>query len=389
MEDGDVADLVAYLQLLGREPVPGITETEIRVAMLLPDRGPLAGIGAAVRDMLAAQFAEVASRGGLFRRRPVLVPVAFDPTQPGAAAAAVRRELESANVFCFLANLGVPPADEALSVLSAEKVPVIAPLVIAPDDGHGSDRHTFHIYASVRDQARVMLDFLAEERRGGATRVALVHAPDPSAEAGAAGARAQAKRGAALAVEIAFRPGRLAAAEAVRRAREHSAEAVLFFGPGEDAATLLGEAHRQGWRPPFLAPASMVGRSLLAVPAEMLDRVYLASPFGVPDPAQPGMVEFARLAAAATAAPEHQSFQLLAFAGAKVLEEGLVRAGRDLSRTGLVEALGKLWQFPTGVTPPLTYHENRRVGAAGAAILKLDHQRQRLILAAPWREPRS
>jgi ABC-type branched-subunit amino acid transport system substrate-binding protein len=150
----------------------------------------------------------------------------------------------------------------------------------------------------------------------------------------------------------------------------------------------LEEAARQRWHPVFLAPAPMVGGSLFTVPPTVAKEVYLASPVATPDPTSPGMAEFSRLVQKATVPGEHRSFQLMAYAGGKLLEEGLRRAGRDVTRARLVDHLGALREFPTGVTPPLTYNENRRVGALGAAIFKLDGERKRLTPAAPWREPR-
>ncbi len=388
MTEADLADLVAYLKVLGRESVPGITDGEVRVGILLPERGPLAEAGNAVRGLLATYFEDVNGRGGLFRRRLTLVPVPFDPAQQGAAATAVKTPIESEDVFCFLGNLGIPPEDEAARLLSASQVPVLAPLLIAPEGGFGMDRGTFHIYASVRDQARVMVDFLAQEGKQQGQVLALLFASDPSGEAGAAGVREQAKRlSLPLATEISFAPGRLSAPDAVRRLEETSANTVLFFGPGGDALALLQEATRRNRHPMFLAPAPMVGGSLLAAPPSLTAAVYLASPVATPDPASRGMVEFSRLVGKAKVAGESRSFQLLAYAGAKLLEEGLRRAGRDVTRPRLVDALGSLREFPTGVTPPLTYTENRRAGAAGAAMFKLERDRNRLVPAAPWREP--
>jgi hypothetical protein len=37
-----------------------------------------------------------------------------------------------------------------------------------------------------------------------------------------------------------------------------------------------------------------------------------------------------------------------------------------------VEGLESMYQFDTGVTPPLSYGPNRRIGARGAHILTLD-----------------
>ena len=389
MGEADLADLTAYLKVLGREPVPGVSDTEVRVGILLPERGPLAEAGKGVRGLLAAYFEDVNARGGMYRRRLTLVPIHFDPANQGAAATAARARVESEDVFCFLGNLGLSTEDEATKLLSASKVPVIAPLLITPEGGFGMDRGTFHIYASVRDQARVMVDFLAQEGNKQRKVVALLFASDPSGEAGAAGVREQVKRlSLSLATEISFAPGRLSAPDVVRRFAEKAADTVLFFGPGGDAVAFLQEAERQSFHPMFLASAPMVGGSLLTAPPGLTTAVYLASPVATPDPASREMVEFSRLANKARLPGESRSFQLLAYAGAKLLEEGLRRAGRDVTRPRLVDALGSLWEFPTGVTPPLTYNENRRAGAIGASIFRLDGEKRRLTPTAPWREPR-
>jgi len=47
-----------------------------------------------------------------------------------------------------------------------------------------------------------------------------------------------------------------------------------------------------------------------------------------------------------------------------------------------------VWKLETGVTPPLTYNANRRSGAVGASILRVEKETGRLVTAAEWREPR-
>lgn len=390
MPESDLEDLVAYLKILGREPVPGISDDEVRVGTLLPDRGPLAAAGQSVEALLAAHFAAVNARGGVFRRRLTLVPARFDPTTPGAAVAAARARIEAEDVFGFLANLGIPTEDAATAALSAARVPVIAPLLVVPQAGYDGDPSTFHVYASIHDQARVLVDSLAEEHGARPRRAALLHASDTAGQAGAAGVRDQMRRRAlAPAAELSFAPGALEPREAVRRMREASADAVLFFGPGGDALRFLTEADSRDWRPRFLAPVSMVAGSLAAAPARATAAARLASPAWRPDDGGHGALEFARLPAAARAPASHRPFQLLAYAGARLLHEGLLRSGRDVTRAKLVDSLSRLWEFRTGVTPPLTYNENRRVGTIGATILKHEQDTRQWVPAAPWREPRS
>ncbi len=54
---------------------------------------------------------------------------------------------------------------------------------------------------------------------------------------------------------------------------------------------------------------------------------------------------------------------------AKILVEGLKRAGRDLSREKLVTAIEGFYDFDTGLTPAVSYGPNRRIGAMGAYVV--------------------
>lgn len=388
MQPQDLDDLIAYLKVLGHESVPGVSDTEIRVGILVPDRGPLAGVAPAVTGLLERYFEELNTRGGLYRRMLRLVPVQFDPSRLGSAATAARELIDKEDVFCLLANLGVPPEDDSHTLLAGAKVPVIAPLQLPVGGTDGADAQTFHVYATVHDQARVMVDFVAEAAGNITARLALLHATDRIGEAGAAGARQQAdKHGLAVVAEVPFAAGRLPATETVQRMREARANTVLFFGSGADAVAFLQEADREQWRPPLLAPAPMVGASVLSAAPALARAVFLSSPVATLDPGSRAAAPFFGLLAKSGTPGEYSSFHVVAYAGAKLLEEALRRSGREVTRHRLVRALGSLWAFPTGVTPPLTYGENRRVGALGAQILTVDVERQGLIVVAPWREP--
>jgi ABC-type branched-subunit amino acid transport system substrate-binding protein len=382
MEREDLENLIAYLKIMEREPVPGVTDNEIRVGILLPEKGPLAEAGREVRSLLTGYFIEVNARGGLYSRSLALNPVPFNPYREDGALSATRAAVESEDIFCFLANVGGRADDESARYLSAKKVPVLVPLFSAPESGYGAGRYTFHVFASIRDQARVMTDFLAERLEAPGNRVALLYAEDSTGKGGAAGAREQAKKyDLALAPEIPFSPGTFSAVFAVNRLRDKAIDAVLYFGGPR-------EADSRGWRPLFVAPAPMVGNAIISAPSGFLGSVYLASPLKAPDPGSKRMAEFFRLEEKYGVGKKHRTFQFLAYSGAILLEEGLKRSGKGVTREKLVESIGNVWQLETGVTPPLTYTPNRRAGAVGAGILKVDPEVGRLVPATPWREPK-
>jgi len=83
---------------------------------------------------------------------------------------------------------------------------------------------------------------------------------------------------------------------------------------------------------------------------------------------------------------QHLPAQISAYAAAKLFVQGLKAAGRDLSRDKLIDALEALHGFNTGVTPPLTYSANRRIGALGAHIVTVDLPNKRFHPNSTWVE---
>jgi len=387
IDSEDLDDLIAYMKVMDREPVPGVTDNEIRIGILLPTTGALADVSREVESLLLLHFSGMNARGGVYNRSIRLMPLRYDPARPGSAAEVAGAARDE--VFCFLANIGIDSDDAAARKLSGDKVPVIAPLLSAPESGYGTDRYTFHIFTSVRDQARVMVDFLADRASTAPLRVGLLFARDPSGEGGAAGTREQVKkRRIDLSVEMAYVPESFDAADAAKRLSAQGVGAVLFFGGAREASEFSRAAAAAGWSPLFLAPAPMVGNSLLSAPPAFLEGVYLASPLTVPNPHSRRMQDFQKLRARAALGDRHGSFQFVAYAGAVLLEEGLKRSGRALTREKLVDVMGKVWKLDTGVTPPLTYNANRRSGTLGASLLRVDRSTGRYVTAVEWREPK-
>lgn len=84
MDRDDLDDLLAYMKMMDREPVPGVTDNEIRIGILLPAAGPLAEASREVETLLSAHGAAVNARGGVYNRSLRLVPLSYDPGRPGS-----------------------------------------------------------------------------------------------------------------------------------------------------------------------------------------------------------------------------------------------------------------------------------------------------------------
>jgi len=156
-------------------------------------------------------------------------------------------------------------------------------------------------------------------------------------------------------------------------------DTLLFPGSGPEALARLREAEKSGSRPTLLATGKAADSALLSASAAFEGRIFVAVPALPGEPAA-----YRKLAASHALSREHLSAQLSALAAAEVLLEGLMRAGRDLTRDNLIEKLESLRRFETGYGPPVTFGPARRLGARGAYILKADLGKKAWVPAGGW-----
>jgi len=377
----DMADLVAYLKRIEEDHDPGLTDTAVRVGTLLPTTGALAGSGAAMKDVLTAFFNELNAGGGLFGRR-VELQTAETGASAAATAASARKLVEEGQVFAVVGGMSAG-ADAEIAALAQElEVPFVGPATLLPQPG--AKRYVFYLMPGLGEQARALVNFHAKRQPKAPPRVAVVYTDTEVASAAAAAAEEQcAKAGCGSVQKVSYGRGKLDAAALVKSLK--GADAVFFFGAGGEETAFVKEADAAGWHPDVFLLGALTGRDLLAsVPAGFKDKVFLTFPTVPADVTEAGAGELRALSAKYKFEVRHTAAQLSALAAAKVLAEGLKRGGRDISRERLVTALEGLYAYETGLTPRLSFGPNRRVGAAGAYVIRIDTERKEFAPAGGW-----
>jgi ABC-type branched-subunit amino acid transport system substrate-binding protein len=125
-------------------------------------------------------------------------------------------------------------------------------------------------------------------------------------------------------------------------------------------------------------------RSPTQVAGRYPGKVFLAFPASPSDESAAAVRELARLREAAGTAVRSRASQASAVVDAAILLEGLKRAGRALSREKLVESLEALHSFETGLSPPVTFGPDRRIGALGAHVVRVDPAGKAFVRAGGW-----
>ena len=371
-EDADA--LVAYLQRLGQEREPGVSEKTLRIGTLQPAQGRAAAMGKSIEAALRARFAEVNAAGGIYGRTLEL------------AVAPTAADLDKNPVFAVVAPLvtGTPavPEDTAeLAALQRAGVPVIGPVTPTASPQTGPADRTFYLLSGFEQQARVLWDFAAGRAAAGSFKAAVLWTGDPALEPAVQAVRDQARRWnrpEPEAVQVA------SGAEAVALARTlQPLDALFFFGPGEDAARLLA-AFGDGPRPDLYLPVALAGPLASSAPPG----VFLSFPTLPADTRPAAQADWQSFARRNQLSPDHPTAQRLAAVAADLLAEALRRTGKDLTREKLVQSLEKIYTWDPGLTPRLSFGPRRHIGSLGGYVVEVGAA-QGKGKASGWIEPKS
>ena len=181
----DMADLIAYLKRIDSDLDPGVTDSSVRIGMIMPSGGALADAGAAMKDVLLAYFDDLNNRGGIFNRKIDLRVANVDAAQNFA-----REE----QLFAFVGGLSAGADTQLATLARNEEIPFIGPSTLLPHVETPANRYLFYLLPGVEEQAISLVNFASAQPELRNAPVAIVHNGSPLGVAAAKAAEQQAKK---------------------------------------------------------------------------------------------------------------------------------------------------------------------------------------------------
>ena len=381
MSKPDLDDLIVYLKRLGTDLDPGITDQKIVIGTAIPNTGPLAELGQAVRDVLTAVFAETNAQGGVYNRQLELKSVASETRN--ITRADVERLIKTEKVFALVGPLIAGAESEVVPLIAEQQVPLIGPLTLDPRVGSPLNRQIFYILSGNAGQAQALVSFMARKPESKSLAIGIVHAPNDLNSNIIQGIKDEAQKDGLPAPQT-FPSGNVAAADMVARLKQANISAVFFLGSAAELQLLLTEGGKVNWFPQIFLQSGGADAGLFAAPAGFDRKIFLTFPSAPSDVKDDAAKEFRAVAEKYKLPQKHIAAQINTYGAAKILLEALKRAGKDLSREKLIQTLEGFYEYQTGLLPPITYGPNRRIGAMGAYIVTVDLKEKRFVPASDW-----
>jgi ABC-type branched-subunit amino acid transport system substrate-binding protein len=330
---------------------PGVTENEILIGSCAALEGPSSFLGRETVNGAKAYFQLVNEEGGIHGRKLRLV--SFDDSYDPAKTQECWDKLMAQKVFALGFFVGTPTAVKYVPLAESHEIPLIGLFTGAQTLYTPLRRWVINVRASYFDETREQIDGLWTTLHY--RRIGVIYPDDAFGSAVLQGVQAALKANGAepLATASYVRQTNESGA-AIDKVRAANPEAVVVVGPSNTVAPILRQAHAKGWKPLFLT-VSFVGTDELiqeAGPdAEGVVITEVVPPYYLTDLKTVALYRRTIQKFEPSARPNFVSLE--GFVDAMVMVEGLKKAGKELTREGLVHAIESIHEQDMGLGPQL------------------------------------
>lgn len=314
----------------------GVTAKEIVIGQFAAQSGPAAELGKRMQLGILTYFNAINAAGGVNDRQLKLAS-RDDGYEPERAVAAVKALINEDKVFALVGSVGTPTTLAAVPAINEEKIPLVGPFTGAQGLREPFNRNIFHVRASYFDETERIVQHLTTL---GIRRIAVFYQNDSYGKAGLEGVnRALAKRSLKAAAVATVERNTVEVAPALVELIKASPEAIVQISAYKSCAALIRQARAKGYGGQFFNVSFVGSKALADELGDAGNGVTISQVVPFPYIPSSGIVREYQKQMTEAGQKEFDFSSLEGFLAARVLVEGLRRAGRNLTREGLVAAL--------------------------------------------------
>lgn len=324
---------------------PGVGEREVLLGQFAALSGPAAQLGLRLQAGMKAWFQHVNAAGGVAGRAIRLV-ARDDGYEPERALAAAKGLIQEDRVFALVGSVGTPTTLAAVPAINEAGIPLVGMFTGAQALREPFNRNLFHVRASYFDETERIVQHLTTL---GVKKIGVFYQNDSYGQAGLTGVRNALQRRKMEPVGLGtVERNSVDVSKALDSLLKAQPEAIVQISAYKSCAAFIKAARAKGYGGQFFN-VSFVGSKALADELGDAGAGVVVSQV-VPFPFQPAMPVVRDYQAHMVAAGDKE-FDFSSMEGyliARVVTEGLKRAGKNLTRESFVAGLESMREVDIG-----------------------------------------
>ena len=336
----------------------GITAEEIRIGSSLALKGHAGYLGTQMLQGAMSYIRHINAQGGIHGRKIRLTALddGYDPTRCLYNTQQLILEKQVFALFCYV---GTPTTVRIIPLVNEAKVPLVGMFTGANRLRSPVSPFLINIRASYYQETQAVVDYMVQTK--GLDRVAVFYQYDEYGFDGLRGTELALKKYGLIPVaKGSYVRGTLDVEAGLETIMASRAQAVVMIGTYDPCAKFIILARQRGFSPLF-HNVSFVGSKELARrlghdgEGVIVSQVVPPPTLDPKNPPLPGVVEYIRLLASLYPETRPSFVGLEGYLNARILCEGLHRAGRKLTREQFLQAIASIDDYDPGILNPVSF----------------------------------
>ncbi|HCI29124.1 MAG TPA: ABC transporter substrate-binding protein [Fervidobacterium sp.] len=351
----------------------GVYSNKVVIGSFQAMSGPYAVIGQEMTKGMKAYFNWINKRGGVYGRKIELI-VADDQLNPAKTVVEVKRLVEQDKVFALVGGLGTYGCLAVMDYVEQNKVPFVyqgsgaSQLVLPPK------KYIFAVQPDYTLEGALIAKYVAEIAKFKNPAIVYMN-NDVGLEGYAAFKQELAKYKMTPSVEISYNPADTDYSGLVIRLVDKNPDVVVVYGLLTDTVRWVKTIKDYGLNSKIITTYANADPSFMTLAGKYAEGVIFTGWVPLATPDRPEFVRDYQRAVSIyqeTYAKEiPSSYAVAGFIAAEVFTEGLVRAGKNLTREGLVKALESFNNWNGILSKDITWGPNLRRGKSSLYFLAI------------------
>lgn len=362
--------------------VPGVSENEILVGSSLALEGHASYLGTQTLKGALCYLNYVNDNGGVHGRK-IRVMSLDDGYDPPRCVANTQRLIVEEDVFCLFCYAGTPTTVRIMPLVEKARIPLVGMFTGANDLRDPFNRYLINVRASYYQETEAAVTRFVKDLD--LTKIAVFYQYDAYGFDGLKGTEiALQKYGLSPVATGSYIRGTLEVEEGLAKIRASGAEAVIMIGTYEPCAKFIRLAKESGYTPAFHNVSFVGAEALAGLLGKHGEGVFVTQV--VPPPESPeartllwGVGEYVDLLRRYFPEEKPNSVGMEGYINARVLVEGLERAGRNLDRERFIDAIESIRDYSVGIANTLSFSPTDHQGLERVYFTRFENGRFELI----------
>jgi branched-chain amino acid transport system substrate-binding protein len=352
----------------------------VKIGFTGPLSGSLSLLGQGVRDGLAVYVDYINDHGGVNGRKLELI-AEDDGYEPMRTLAAAKKLVDQDHVLALVAPAGTPNVAALLTFSQENKLPILAPYAFSHAMTNPTRPYVFTTLPEVRVQANVLGDYLLNVVKH--RQIAAIYQNDDFGQDAVAGLEERLKKDNVPLTKLPFDRGTTNFSGVVAQARQSGATDVVFLGIPRDAALVMKEANKMGWKPQFSGHSALGDPQTFALAGKSLVEGAIAVAVMEPlDSNKPEIAAFMQNQKKYLPNTSPTTYSLHGYNAGVLLVEALKRVQGEPNGDKLAAALETIHNFNDGLMGPITFTKDQHAGSLSVAFMRAKDGKW--VLVSDW-----